>query len=139
MVDRESDISMTSMDISSSAHILDDALSEEESDCATSKHLDEKKKNIMSAIAISASAFYENYLHKTPCYDRDYSGWAALMSIMNGNPTRCHQLFRMHNRVFFKLCALLVHDYGLKPARYVPAEEKLATFMMIVGPQEGRK
>lgn len=58
------------------------------------------------------------------------------MSIMNRNPSRCHKQVRMHKHVFFELCALLVNKYDLKPMKYVPIEEKVATFMMIVGVQE---
>lgn len=61
------------------------------------------------------------------------------MSILNGNPTRCHSQFRMHKHVFFDLCRLLVDEYGLKATRYVPVEEQVATFMLIVGVQEGNR
>lgn len=94
---------------------------------------------LLHAIVVGATIYYDKYLHKVPCYDRDYSGWAGLMSILNGHPSRCHNNFRMHKEVFFELCAMLVNQYGLKTYRGIPVKEQLSTFMMIVGVREGNR
>ncbi|KAK6134075.1 hypothetical protein DH2020_032172 [Rehmannia glutinosa] len=139
MSDSESKGRLDSLSESSSDGTLDNGMSEEETEDSSSNTSGEKRRKYLHAIIVGATMYYQRYLHKTPCYDRDYSGWASLMSILNGHPRRCHNNFRMHKEVFFELSALLVTNYGLKPMRSVTIEEQLATFMMIVGVREGNR
>ncbi|KAL3820188.1 hypothetical protein ACJIZ3_006093 [Penstemon smallii] len=78
-------------------------------------------------------------MYKVPCHDREFSGWAALMSILNGNASRCKNNLRMSVPTFFRLCEILVDQYRLKPMRSVSIEEQVATFMMLVGPRVGNR
>lgn len=85
MSDTTSETSLDLMSISSGSENLCDELTDVEDDSgdesrdkenpiATTKLVSEKKKYLMSAIATGASIFFTKYLHKTPCYDREYSG-----------------------------------------------------------------
>lgn len=139
MSDSGSGSRLDSISVSSGTYILDDALSEPENKGTSSSPLTKEPKKCLNAIAVRATFYHGNYLHKTPCYDRDYSGWAALMSILKGHPRRCHNNFWMHKEVFFELFALLVNQYGLKPSRYVSVAKEVATFMLIVGVREGNR
>ncbi|KAL3849386.1 hypothetical protein ACJIZ3_011268 [Penstemon smallii] len=90
----------------------------------SSSHINRRNKMIC-AIAIGTTTYHKNYLLKTPCRMMPYSGWAALLSMING--------------LFFNLCKTLIDNYGLKPTRSVTVEEQVATFFMIVGTLEGNR
>ncbi|CAH9147048.1 unnamed protein product [Cuscuta epithymum] len=141
MSEKSSSINLDSVSKSSSEEDIDYAIdgSESENEGNSSISISVRKKKYVGAIAIGAAVYYNTYLQKKPCYDRDYSGWAALMSILNGHEKRCHNHFRMHKEVFFELCALLVNNYGLKATQGVNVEEQLATFMMVVGVCHGNR
>ncbi|XP_073158314.1 uncharacterized protein [Henckelia pumila] len=130
---------LDSLSSSSGSEELDDIMNNENIEGTGSNPLTKRRKKLLSVFAVGATIYYEKYLHKSPCYDREYSGWASLISILNGNPRRCYQSFRMHKEVFFELCGILVNNYGLKPTRSVTVEEQLTTFMMIVGVCEGNR
>ncbi|XP_073133806.1 uncharacterized protein [Henckelia pumila] len=134
-----SDGRLDSLSPSSGSEELDDFMSTEDIEGTSSNPPTKGRKKLLFALTVGSTIYCDKYLLKSPCYDREYSGWASLMSILNGNPRRCHQSFRMHKEVFFELCGILVDNYGLKPARSVTVEERLATFMMIVGVCEGNR
>ncbi|CAH9134645.1 unnamed protein product [Cuscuta epithymum] len=139
MSEISSEIQPGSLSKSSTEDDIDNDLDESESEGNSSTSFADTNKNYMGAVAIGSAIYYNNYLQKRPCYDRNYSGWAFIMSILNGHEKRCHNNFRMHKEVFFGLCAQLVNNYGLKPNRSVTVEEQVATFMMVVGTNEGNR
>lgn len=108
-----------------------------ESEVSFAQHNEDKRKLILKSMMMASMQYYVNYMHKEPCHDRKYSGWSALMSLLNGHRSRCYENLRMHKHVFFTLCEVLVQHYGLKGTREVCVEEMLAIFLMIVGPQAG--
>ncbi|KAL3843592.1 hypothetical protein ACJIZ3_000995 [Penstemon smallii] len=132
------DSNLASLSKSSSTSILDDLSSgdEIESPHPTSQ---KEKFEVMFSLAVCAANHYNTHVHKTPCYNREYSGWAALLSILNGNAQRCKNSLHMRIETFFQFCQLLVEDYGLKPMPHVTIEEQVATFLMLVGPRMGNR
>ena len=53
------------------------------------------------------------YIDKQPCKNSKETGYKWLMHMMTGNETICHDIFRMKPRIFFQICNVLQHTYGL--------------------------
>lgn len=139
MDDIDDDSNMDSLSNSSSSCSLDALSSGDEIESAPTPTSKRTSVQVLISISIAALTYYNNYLHKSPCHDREYSGWAALLSILNGNPRRCKENLRMRIETFFQFCHLLVDEYGLKPMRGVAVEEQVATFLMLMGPRWGNR
>ncbi|GJZ00359.1 ALP1-like protein isoform X1 [Tanacetum coccineum] len=75
------------------------------------------------------SAYYYKYMHKEPCMTSSQTGEAWMKEVLNGNPIRCVNAFRMHPNVFSKLCGELESSYGLKSSDKMTAVEKLGIFV----------
>ncbi|GJQ97753.1 putative nuclease HARBI1 [Tanacetum coccineum] len=52
-----------------------------------------------------------------------------MKKVLNGNPIRCVNAFRMHPNVFSKLCGEMESSYGLKSSDKITAVEKLGIFV----------
>ncbi|KAG8387731.1 hypothetical protein BUALT_Bualt02G0051900 [Buddleja alternifolia] len=72
------------------------------------------------------------YLLKTPCRNSKMSGHAYVMELMNANPTRCYDMFRMKPDVFITFSNTLMENCGLKHSRYLSAYEQVAIFLHII-------
>ncbi|KAG8363101.1 hypothetical protein BUALT_BualtUnG0004500 [Buddleja alternifolia] len=72
------------------------------------------------------------YLLKTPCRNSKMSGHAYVMELMNANPTRCYDMFRMKPDVFITFNNTLMENCGLKHSRYLSAYEQVAIFLHII-------
>ncbi|KAG8372299.1 hypothetical protein BUALT_Bualt12G0051800 [Buddleja alternifolia] len=72
------------------------------------------------------------YLLKTPCRNSKMSGHAYVMELMNANPTRCYDMFRMKPDVFITFSNTLIDKCGLKHSRYLSAYEQVAIFLHII-------
>jgi hypothetical protein len=55
-----------------------------------------------------------------------------LLDVLNGHPSRCHQVFGMTAEVFQRLRSTLMLGGVLHHTRYVTAEEHLAIFLFTV-------
>ena len=53
------------------------------------------------------------YIDKQPCRNYKKTGYRWLIHMMTGNETICHDMFRMKPYIFFQLCNVLQHTYGL--------------------------
>ncbi|XP_076927603.1 uncharacterized protein LOC143591215 [Bidens hawaiensis] len=51
------------------------------------------------------------------------------MEVLNGNPIRCVNAFRMHPNVFMKLCRELESNYGLQSSDRMSTCEKVGIFL----------
>ncbi|GJV71596.1 copia protein [Tanacetum coccineum] len=60
------------------------------------------------------------------------TGDAWMNEILNGNPIRCVNAFRMHSTVFINLCEELESKYGLKSSDRMSVVEKLRVFIYIL-------
>nr|GEW52782.1 putative nuclease HARBI1 [Tanacetum cinerariifolium] len=69
------------------------------------------------------------YIHKELCMTASQTGEAWMKEVLNGNPIRCVNAFRMHPNVFSKLCGELESSYGLKSSDKMTAVEKLGIFV----------
>lgn len=76
-----------------------------------------------------ASAYYYKYMYKEPCVTSSQKGQAWMNEVLNGNPIRCVNAFRMHPNVFMKLCGELEAKYGLKSSDRISVVEKLGIFV----------
>ncbi|GKE18512.1 putative nuclease HARBI1 [Tanacetum coccineum] len=85
---------------------------------------------IMASCSTGAlSAYYYKYMYKEPCMTSSQNGKAWMNEILNGNPIRCVNAFRMHPDVFMKLCGELEAKYGLKSSDRISVVEKLGIFV----------
>ena len=75
------------------------------------------------------SAYYYKYMHKEPCMTSSQTGEAWMNEVLNGNPIRSVNAFRMHPNVFLKLCGELESSYGLKSSDKMMVVEKLGIFV----------
>ena len=71
-------------------------------------------------------------LIKEPCRNSILTGHGHVQMILNGNPIICHQLLRMEQHVFRRLCMYFREKNLLKDTRYILVEEQLAMFMMVI-------
>ena len=79
-----------------------------------------------------AAAYYYKYMYKQPCMTSPQTGEVWMNEILNGNPIRCVNAFRMHPTVFNNLCGELESKYGLKSSDKMSIVEKLGVFIYIL-------
>lgn len=72
-------------------------------------------------------------MNKVPCRTSSLTGRMFLLDILNGNPTVCHQIFRMQKHVLLNFCDTLKEKGLLTDGRKVSVEEGVAMFLMIIG------
>ena len=77
--------------------------------------------------------YFANHCVKESCHNGSLSGQRWLNEVLLGNPRRCRSVFRMHPPTFRAVCDRLKADKLLHSTKNVSAEEKLATFLYIVG------
>lgn len=77
--------------------------------------------------------YFGNHCGKAPCHDGSLTGQQWLDEVLAGNPRRCRDVFRMFPSTFTKLLDHLIQTGLLSPSAHVSAEEKLGTFLYIVG------
>jgi hypothetical protein len=70
------------------------------------------------------------HINKQPCRDSKETGYKWLIYTLTGNKTKCHDMFRMKPRVFFQLCNVLQHTYGLQHTRQIRLEESVGICLM---------
>jgi len=111
----------------------------EESDHTRDK--DEEDDDIFQqAIFVSAlvGEYVVNHLCKEPCRTSELKGHSWVQEILQGNPTRCYEMFRMEKHVFNLLCIELV-ELGLKSSNRMTVEEMVAMFLVVVGHGVGNR
>nr|XP_011466743.1 PREDICTED: uncharacterized protein LOC101303730 [Fragaria vesca subsp. vesca]XP_011466745.1 PREDICTED: uncharacterized protein LOC101303730 [Fragaria vesca subsp. vesca] len=104
--------------------------------------LAEEEEEINRIICVCASIielYYEKYIHKIPCMDSSYTGNIWLMKLLEGNESRCHNMFRMNKDVFMRLCNDLENIYKLKGSRRICIAEKLGMFLYTLGEGAGNR
>jgi hypothetical protein len=76
-------------------------------DTSDSDYGEEENENDVFILAAAAVEFVENYyisyIAKEPCRTSSQIGYKWVMKILQGNPDRCKQNFRMEIHVFFLL------------------------------------
>ncbi|KAL8545544.1 hypothetical protein ACS0TY_005623 [Phlomoides rotata] len=80
--------------------------------------------------AHSILAYYENYIHKTPCRTSIRTGHKFIEEILSGSGIRCYQAFQLTKPVFLDLCYELTHKYDLQPTRGMSTYEEVGIFLM---------
>ncbi|XP_038973723.1 protein ALP1-like isoform X1 [Phoenix dactylifera] len=108
--------------------------SSEENYSSEDEIVDNDNYNILLTATVGmVTEYYTKYIEKEPCRTSYQTGYKFVSEILHGNPYRCQQQFRMEKHVFINLCMELKIKYGLKASRYIPVEELVSMFLMILG------
>jgi hypothetical protein len=91
-----------------------------------------------SLVAALTGEYAIKHLCKEPCRTSKLTGHAWVKEILQGNPTRCYEMFRMEKHIFHKLCTELV-NHGLKSTNHIGVEEMVAMFLVVVGHGVGNR
>lgn len=77
--------------------------------------------------------YLEKYVLKTPCMTSSQTGFIWLMEVLEGNESRCYNMFRMDKHVFLMLLNDLINIFNLKGSRNISPAEILGMFLWILG------
>ncbi|KAL4568308.1 hypothetical protein LXL04_023917 [Taraxacum kok-saghyz] len=99
--------------------------------------MDDTQRNyLLSLVALTnleesvvAATYFYTYIYKEPCMTSIQTEEAWVNDILNGNPIRCVNVFRMSATMFRQLCNELEVHYGLKQSRRISVKEKVALFL----------
>jgi hypothetical protein len=76
--------------------------------------------------------YYTPYIAKESCRTSSQTGYKWVMEILQGNPNRCKQNFKMEIHIFLYLCKELKKIYHLRGTRKLIVEELVAIFLNIL-------
>jgi len=85
-----------------------------------------------SSVAALMGEYAVKHFCKEPCRTSGLTGHAWVKEVLQGNPTRCYEMFRMEKHTFHKICTKLV-DHDLKPTNHIGVEEMVAMFLLVAG------
>lgn len=91
---------------------------------------DDEFYHIVSAGCRVVVASAIKHIDKRPCRNSEETGYRLLIYTLIGNETKCHDMFRMKPHVFFQLCNVLQHTYGLQHTRQIRLEESVGICLM---------
>ncbi|XP_050877618.1 uncharacterized protein LOC127081403 [Lathyrus oleraceus] len=91
-----------------------------------------------SFVAALIGEYAVSQLCKEPCRTSELSGHAWVQEILQGNSTRCYEMFRMEKHIFNLICTKLV-EHGLKSSKRMGVEEMVAMFLVVVGHGVGNR
>ncbi|KAK2644287.1 hypothetical protein Ddye_019482 [Dipteronia dyeriana] len=83
--------------------------------------------------------YLEKYILKTPCMRSSQTDFIWLMEVLQGNESRCYNMFRMDKHVFVMLLNDLENNYKLKGSRNISSAEILGIFLYILGQGIGNR
>ncbi|KAI0494201.1 hypothetical protein KFK09_024332 [Dendrobium nobile] len=93
------------------------------------------KKVIIAALCL-INEYYETYIYKTPCMTSLYRGDSWIGELLQGHPTRFHNMFRMSQTIFVYLLYDLENAHGLHGSSRTTAREVLAITLYILSHNE---
>ncbi|XP_038711805.1 uncharacterized protein LOC120005999 [Tripterygium wilfordii] len=105
---------------------------------ASSSSSDDRNNNVRIKFLALASPYVNARRRRTtvrvsnPCRTCSLKGYDWVVDVLNGNPVRCHESFRMPVDVFKKLCRVLRDDYGLTCSNKIGIAEMVAMFVYIL-------
>lgn len=76
--------------------------------------------------------YLQKYVLKTPCMTSSQTGFIWLMEVLEGNESRCYNMFRMDKHVFLMLLNDLINIFNLKGSRNISPTEILGMFLWIL-------
>jgi hypothetical protein len=91
---------------------------------------DDEFYHLVSAGCRAVVTYAIKHIAKQPCRDSKETRYKWLIYTLTGNETKCHDMFRMKPRVFFQLCNVLQHTYGLQHTRQIRLEESVSICLM---------
>jgi hypothetical protein len=80
---------------------------------------DDEFYHLVSARCRAVVAYAIKHIAKQPCRKSKETGYKWLIYTLTVNETKCHDMFRMKPRVYFQLCNVLQHTYGLQHTRQI--------------------
>ncbi|XP_058755134.1 uncharacterized protein LOC131628278 [Vicia villosa] len=89
-------------------------------------------------VAALVGEYAVNNLCKEPCRTSQLTGHAWVQEILQGNLTRCYEMFRMEKYVFHKFCTKLM-ECGLTSSSRMGVEEMVGMFLVVVGHGVGNR
>ncbi|XP_073282363.1 protein ALP1-like isoform X3 [Primulina huaijiensis] len=123
------------MSASSGSTISDNSDASSDSDISvdsiTNTHVSKKRMVLLSLCGVTN--YVLKYIVKEKCRTSWLSGSQWVAEILNGNETRCFEMFRMRKHVFYKLCDDLLQKYSLQPTKGVDIYEKVGLFLYMMG------
>ena len=112
-------------------------------DTSNSDYGEEENENDVFILAVAAVELVENYympyITKEPYRISSQTCYKWVMEILQDNPDRCKQNFRMEIHVFLYLCKELKEKYHLRGTRKLTVEEFVVIFLNILGHGFGNK
>jgi hypothetical protein len=84
---------------------------------------DDKIYHLLFVVCRAIVAYAIKCINKQPRRNSKEIEYRWLMHTLTGNETKCHDMFRMKPHVFFQLCNVLQHTYGLQHMRHIRLEE----------------
>jgi hypothetical protein len=94
---------------------------------------DDEINELVVAGCQAAVKYYINYIEIQPCRNFEETGYKWLIHCMTSKGKTCYHNFRMKPYVFFQLCNVLQHTYGLRHTRRIRLEESVAICLRILG------
>ncbi|PIA28380.1 hypothetical protein AQUCO_07000009v1 [Aquilegia coerulea] len=95
---------------------------------------DDFDEDMIDLLLIRHVLEYESlFVDKTPCRTSILRGKEYILEVLEGNPTRCFESFRMKQHVFRNLCDRLKMMKVLQDQKDVSVEEGLAMGLAILG------
>ncbi|XP_075483791.1 uncharacterized protein LOC142523944 [Primulina tabacum] len=123
------------MSASSGSTISDNSNASSDSDISVDSirntHVSKKRMILLSLCGVTN--YVLKYIVKEKCRTSWLSGSQWVAEILNGNETRCFEMFRMRKHVFYKLCDDLLQKYSLQPTKGVDIYEKVGLFLYMMG------
>jgi len=86
---------------------------------------DDEFYHLVSAGCRAVVTYAIKHIAKQPCRDSKETRYKWLIYTLIGNETKCNDMFRMKPRVFFQLCNVLQHTYGLQHTRQIRLKESV--------------
>ncbi|KAK9280578.1 hypothetical protein L1049_014272 [Liquidambar formosana] len=100
---------------------------------------DDEEMLLTIVTAAIIEKYYSLYICREPCRTSILTGYGFVREVLDGNPTRCYELFRMEKYVFHQLCSTLKRKNLLKNTKRMCVEEQLAILLLTIGYNESNR
>ncbi|PKU61791.1 uncharacterized protein LOC110103944 isoform X1 [Dendrobium catenatum] len=95
--------------------------------------------NLFVAATCAIYMYHEKYIWKAPSMPSKETGQMWVLNVLNGDPSRCLEAFRMPKEIFIDLLGELGSKYGLRGSRSTSIKEVLAMTLSVLGCNESNR
>ncbi|KAK8938359.1 hypothetical protein KSP39_PZI011473 [Platanthera zijinensis] len=95
--------------------------------------------NIFAAATCAIYMYHKKYIWKAPSMPAKETGVMWVLNVLNGEPSRCLEAFKMPKEVFIDLLGELGSKYGLRGSRSTSTKEVLAMTLSVLGCNESNR